>query len=606
MKLILAYIFFLAAVVPTGGKSSSVNDDPLARRPPGRMAVSILWFENRAGEDAEHWRYGLKGSMNKAIEQVEAIRLHGGTGYARRKLAIEKGSALNAEAARKIGEIVEAQRVVWGSYQGSSNSWQVTALLLNVASGEVSEPITAVGTDWFDIRNTLIQQILEQLRINPSEEEKEKMLRRETHSLQALEWRVKSYAYQAKGRPLSIQEDASRQAIAADAQYAEAYVDLSAVLASQGKLDEAEISLGRAVEIKPDLASAHQVLGAIHLFKAQDKQALRELQEALRLDPENTQTLVRLSEFHATKKQWEQAVTYAEEAIALAPLDASMHAHLGLIYVNRHKREQAMRELREAERLADPDASDDLNTAQKIGQSYRLLGEIPLAVEYYERLVAQARTTGANPEIVGQFDKTLQRMKATLIPTFVEAEMPEVYTEKTLQEALRKNLAPAELDMVVNPVAGNPEISCWARRLTAGTTNEIDKARAIFDELIRRIQSNGGHGKRTAREVFADWDDPDQAFSCQEFAKLYLALAREVGLETFYVHLGRDYRGKLVFHDCAIIFVDGKALLLHIPAVCLNALRIRNTSTARHVFMVSTECTTRVLQRISKIHIPLL
>lgn len=553
----ILFAVLLAAVMLAGGKASSANDDPLAKHPPGRMAVSVLWFENRAGEDAEHWRYGLKGPLSAALKKVKAIRLNSGVGYARRELGIEKGSALNAGEARKIGEIVEAQRVVWGSYQGSSNSWQVTAFLLNVASGEVSDPITASGTDWFDIRNALTQQILEQLRINPSEEESQKFLRRETHSLQALEWRVKSHAYQAKGSPLSIQEDASRQAVAADAQYAEAYVDLSAQLASQGKLDEAEICLRHAVEIKPDLASAHRLLGTIHLFKSQNKQALRELQEALRLDPENTETLVRLSEFHTIKEQWEQATTYAEEAIALAPLDASMHAHLGLIYVNRHKREQAMRELKEAERLMDPD-----NAVQKIGTSYRLLGEIPLAVEHYEKFVAQARKVGQNPEAVASFDKTLQRMKATLTPTFVEAEMPRVYTEETLQEALRKNLAPAERAMLVNPVAGNPEISRWARQLTAGTTNEIDKARAIFDELIQRIQVNGGYGKRTAREVFAAWDDPDQAFSCQEFAKLYLVLARDVGINAFYVHLGRDYRGKLVFHDCAIVFVDEKALLV--------------------------------------------
>jgi ankyrin repeat protein len=543
--------------------SSTTHERERADYPSGRVVVSILWFENKADAGAEHWRYYLAGSLKKAMKQVQTIRLRtDGVGYARRELGFSKGSALTEEQARKIGEIIEAQWVIWGSYQDSGNRWQVTAFLLNVASSDVSGPITASGTDWFDLRDVLTRKILEQLKIKPSEEERVKILRRETHLLQALEWRVKAHAYQADGEPYSLQEEATRRAIAADEHYAEAYMDLGAELASQGKFDEAESTLQRAVEINPDLASAHLALGAIHLLNNQDEQALRELQEALHLDPENAGTLVRLSELHAAKGQWEQATTYAEEAVQLAPLDASLHAHLGLIYVHRLERKQAMRELKEAERLADPDTLGDLNTLQSISQSYHLLGEIPLAVKHYEELIAQARATGINPEVTDRFDETLQYLKKTLTPAFVEARIPRAFTEETLHRELQERLTPAELEMAVNPIAGNPGISRWALQLTAGITNDVDKARAIFNGLIQRIQQDGGHGKRTAREVYAAWSDPDQTFSCQEFAKLYLALGRAVGLKVFYVHLGRDYRGKLVFHDCAIVFVEGKALLV--------------------------------------------
>ncbi|MCP4452269.1 MAG: transglutaminase domain-containing protein, partial [Planctomycetes bacterium] len=191
-----------------------------------------------------------------------------------------------------------------------------------------------------------------------------------------------------------------------------------------------------------------------------------------------------------------------------------------------------------------------------------LLGEIPLAVEHYEKFVAVARKMGANPQMVSGFEKTAQHLKASLTPTFIDAQMPTVYTEQTLQAGLQERLTRAELEMVVNPVASSPEIGRWARELTQGASGDFDKAKAIFDGLMQRIQLGKGFGSRTAQEVFAAWRDPSESFNCQQLTYLYLALAREVGIKAFVVRVVRDYQGKLVFHVCAIVFVEGKALLV--------------------------------------------
>ena len=83
----------------------------------------------------------------------------------------------------------------------------------------------------------------------------------------------------------------------------------------------------------------------------------------------------------------------------------------------------------------------------------------------------------------------------------------------------------------------------WAQELTRGATNDLDKARKIFDALARHLDT-GEAGTRTAQEVFAAWNDPAQSFCCQEYAKLYIALARAVGVRAFYVHLEKDYSGR--------------------------------------------------------------
>ena len=119
----------------------------------------------------------------------------------------------------------------------------------------------------------------------------------------------------------------------------------------------------------------------------------------------------------------------------------------------------------------------------------------------------------------------------------------------------------AEYKLVINPLASTPAMDRWAQELTRGATNDLDRARKIFDALARHLDT-GEAGTRTAQEVFAAWNDPAQSFCCQEYAKLYIALARAVGVKAFYVHLEKDYSGDIVYHDCAAVFIGDKALLV--------------------------------------------
>jgi Flp pilus assembly protein TadD len=195
-------------------------------------------------------------------------------------------------------------------------------------------------------------------------------------------------------------------------------------------------------------------------------------------------------------------------------------------------------------------------------QAYRLLGDIPRALESYEKFLTRARAEGVNPEGVRQFEEVADRLRRSLTPTFIEASPPPRYTEASLQAALRDKLTEAQLVDVVNPLAGTEEMARWARDLTRGASSDLEKAKALFDGLTGRIDAETDRSTRTARQVFAVWQDPNESFNCQEYTKLFIVLARAVDLQAFYVHLDRDYAGKAVNHDCAIVFAGDGALLV--------------------------------------------
>jgi tetratricopeptide (TPR) repeat protein len=555
-----------AAAAGSGSVSAGEVRTVKRATPPGRLTVAVLWFEDGTGDpQSAHWRYAVTGMLTRQLWHVKAIRVlpSGAVDYAFRELRIKKGEALDATRARKMGELIEAQRVVWGSYRRSSDKWQVSAHVLNVAADKASAEFIAASADWFEVGDELAGQILNELGVTPSEEERQKMARRYTTSTVAYEWYSKAYALQAEGRPIPEQEKNERKAIAADPEFAKAYLALASTLGSQGKFAQAEKAVRQGLKIRPDSADAHLVLGVVLLFHKRYAQAEQEFRQAHRLDPDDPEPLIRLGQLYGAQDKWDDAIAFAEKAGILDPTNASIHAYLGLAYTHKRDRDKAMVELREAERLnPETEGVETVNAEQLICIAYKVLGEIPLALEHYERFVTLARKQGLNPKAVSAFEETARRLKASLTPIFIEASMPKVYTEQTLQAALKERLTKEELVKVTNPVAGSPEIKRWARQLTEGAGSDQDKARALFDGLTRRIEPKGGRGARTAKEVFTAWTNPEESFSCQEYTKLYVALARYVKLKAFYVHIDKDYRGEVVNHDCAVVFADGKGLLV--------------------------------------------
>ena len=439
------------AAVPSDSVLADAAESVEPATPPGRLAVAVLWFEDRTADpQTSHWRYAVTGLLSAQLREAKAIRVRpaGAVDYAFRQLGLSKGDAVEPAQARKMGELIEAQRVIWGSYKTQNGKWQVSAYVLNVATGKASGELTAASADWFEVGDELTGRILEQLHIKPSAEELRKITERMTGSPLAYEWYSKAYAMQEEGKPISQQGEATRKAIAADPEFARAHLALASTLGSQGAFPEAEQAVRRALELKGDCADAHLVLGITLLFQKRMEEAERALREANRLDPDSAQPLVRLAELYGTKQNVERAIGFLSEAELLDPTNAAIHASLGWLYARRRDRDRAIAELKEAERLA-PGGLERINAEQMISQTYEMMGEIPLAVEHYQRFVALARDQGVNPKMVERFEQQAQRLKATLTPTFVQASMPKVFTEQALKAELSNRLTEQELRMVI-------------------------------------------------------------------------------------------------------------------------------------------------------------
>lgn len=559
---IIASLLLFTFLLIASAKGSSEQS-----KPPGRMAVTFLYFEDKTSDpNMAYWKYSVTGLLKERINEVKAIKLlsNNAVKFASRQFDKKIGDPIDTIQARKMGELIEAQRVVYGSYQRKGGKWQVNAYVLNVASGKVSKKLTSVSADWFDIRDSLNKQILRELNIKPTEEELEKMSHRMTASSKALELYCRVYALREQGKPESEMEDIVRKAISADPQFAEAYGALAAVLATQGKFTEAEEVIHKALKIDSEDPGSHNILGIIYFFQGKYPESQQELQKSLRLDADFSEAAIRLGQLNAVQSQFDEAIVFYEKAKIIDPFDAGNLACLGLAYANLRQREKTIVQLREIERLA-PEGMNRMNTDQMLFQIYCLLGDIPLAVKHGENFLDNARETGAQPKMVKGGAKWIEGLRARLTPVFVDSPMPKVYSEKELKAALEKKLTQEELKLIVNPVVYNEEMKVWAQDITKNTKSDFDKAKAIFDAMIARIQPYQKTVKfetRTAHQVFAEWNDKEESFICQEFTNLYVALARAVKLKAFRVYVKKNYADNLNPHMCAGVFVDSKALLV--------------------------------------------
>jgi tetratricopeptide (TPR) repeat protein len=147
---------------------------------------------------------------------------------------------------------------------------------------------------------------------------------------------------------------------------------------------------------------------------------------------------------------------------------------------------------------------------------------------------------------------------------FIEIRRPNDYTDESLAGKLRHKLSPEELSLVVNPIKSTPAMDAWARELTAGATNDLQKARSIYNALATHHTDKEivpSRHLRTASEIFAAWDAPGSSFICQEFTYLYIALARASGLKAYEAFVEEDCYGNWNYHSCTAVFIAGKALL---------------------------------------------
>lgn len=244
---------------------------------------------------------------------------------------------------REIGRVLDVGAVLEGSVRKEGDRIRVIAQLVDVDDGFPlwSETYDREVTDIFAIFSDLAQRMASGLAAELTPRERERLARRPTTSPEAHAFYLKGRHFwnQRTGAGYSRAIDYFERAIAADPQYAEAYVGLAIAyqlqagyghVAPQPAGELARAAIVRALDLDDELAEAHAAHGAVQLTYAWDAEvAERAYLRAIELDPNYAYGRHLLAILLTSVGRYEEAITQRRIALELDPLNPHLNTAFG-------------------------------------------------------------------------------------------------------------------------------------------------------------------------------------------------------------------------------------------------------------------------------------
>ena len=228
-------------------------------------SIAVLPFANMSADpEQEYFCDGIAEEITSALVKVNQLRVAGRTSAFSFK---GKGGDL-----REIGRTLDVSTVLEGSVRRAGNRLRITAELVNVADGYHlwAERYDRELEDIFAIQDEIALAVVDALRVTLLGQEETAVLKHSTQDPEAYQLCLKARHawYRLTDEGFRTATRLFEQALAKDPTYALAHFGLGDCLMASTLVDQVYTTkvrthLEAALELDPNLADAHAVLGAI-------------------------------------------------------------------------------------------------------------------------------------------------------------------------------------------------------------------------------------------------------------------------------------------------------------------------------------------------------
>lgn len=543
-------LLLLGALVPT-----------LAVAEKAPLIVTILRYNPPVDDlDSAHWSTFFEAELERALSWADAMQPRDDT-YAVRKLGLLPTDRLTHAQAAEAGRLLEAAHAIYGTLTFGDGRWTIVTTIVDPAS-EAAESFTVDGSELWTVRDELVNEISSRLDIAITEEEREDVFRRWLTTPEALPLAAKLTYLSATNGSIEESLTLSKQVGELEPKNIELLTRHAGLLYSNGLPKEALAALEKALEMGTRGPHARLVYAQLLRSSGADAKANEEINKAFEEYP-NSVSVLRHKGLHVLRqdKDPKGAIKILREAQSRAPFDSLVAASLASAQATAGNRVAAEEALARAITLAAGEPPL-INEEYSIGLAARSLGDAPAALRALKRCHAQAKLEKVGERWIAIIGRSLESIEQRLKMTPVPGTRPRTYTKEQLAEELEKKLTVSERAKINYPLTINDEMRSWAQELVKDIADPAERARVLFETMSTRLGTLTRAGIRTAEEVFREWDNPSTKFSCQEYAKLFVVLGREVGLDTYLTYVERDYSGDHLYHACAALFLNDECFLV--------------------------------------------
>jgi len=313
----------------------SSTEIPLKQK--DKPSVAVLPFEDFSPQkDQEHLCNGIVDSIISALSNIKDIRVP-----ARGSPSLYKKGERDY---KEIGELLNVNHVLDGTLQKSGDTLRITPRLINIADESIlwSEKFDKEMQDIFSIQDDITQAIVDKLKVNLLAEDKDKVYRRGTESVEAYNQYLLGQFHMARRTIGDYQKayDYFNKATELDPNYALAYVGLADAyilfrieVDIPGAKSKAEEAISKALELDENLAEAHTSLAWIMFDYHWDWEgAEREFKRSIELNPNYATAHQWYAEYLNYVGRLDEARQEIEKALELSPLSLIINTVAGSIY----------------------------------------------------------------------------------------------------------------------------------------------------------------------------------------------------------------------------------------------------------------------------------
>jgi serine/threonine-protein kinase len=345
----------------SGGKSPSRSRDPhespltsLGDR--DRKSVAILPFKN-VGNDREidFYQFSLADAVITELARVRSL--------------VVRPSSVIVKYQNKIVDPADAGRelrvdaILTATFLRAGDRLRVTAQLLDVRTSEIlwSERIDADDSDIIGVQDTIVQRIVEGLRLELSPDEKVQLAKGTTTDAAASEEYLRgrdclaTFIYHTIQREhLDSAIEHFRRAIEIDPQFALAYSALGSAyvnrvlkgLGQAGDHEKAQKVFGKALAIDPKLLEARRHMIFIYLTDGQKTKAREEIELLRQEYPNDSGVWFVRGVVARLDGEYETALRSFDRMVRLNPEEAVLASYnRARVFMYQREYEQALREL---------------------------------------------------------------------------------------------------------------------------------------------------------------------------------------------------------------------------------------------------------------------
>ena len=372
------------------------KDETSAKK--SQPSIAVLPFRDMSAQkDQEYLCEGMAENIINALTQIEELHV-----VARTSAFAFKNKQ---EDIREIGRKLSVETLLEGSIQKAGNRLRITAQLVSVADGYHlwSDKYDRDMADIFAIQDEISLTIVEKLKIKLLGQEKAKLGKRYTDSLEAYNVYLKGrYFWSKRTREGLLKSlDYFQQAIKQDPTYALAYAGIADCynmlgyhfhLPPKEAFPKAKAAAEKALKIDETLAEAHTSLAHVRQYYNWDWLAAeKEYKRAIELNPSYPTAYQWYAEYLMLMGRDDESIAMGKRALELDPLSTVVGANLAFIFWLARRYDQA---IEECQKVLEID-SDFWMAHNVLGRAYAEKEMYDKATEEIQKSIVLAGTEGS-------------------------------------------------------------------------------------------------------------------------------------------------------------------------------------------------------------------